>query len=129
MELQRLLINRRKVLYSMMLGATAFIFVLSCIILTSIECALQFQNQGFIGWTPLLTVAASFFVVGLIFALTAKTIFPVRMAQPQPEGQSQTTQILEFLMKSFVGDHGPPKVPDPGYRPAAPPPLKDAVHH
>lgn len=129
MELQKLLINRRKVLYSVVFAATAFFMILGALILGSIEVALQIQNQGSVVWTPLLTVALGFMSFATVAAIGARSVYPIKTAIVQPPtDQSQIVQILEFLMKSFVsGQNSTSAQADSNVQAAPAPPMAREV--
>lgn len=111
-ELQRLLEARKKVLYAIMLGATAFVFVMTAVILSSIEVAQQYEAQGFLMWNAMLTLSAIFLGVGIFSGAMAKVVFP----EPKiPEslkfmegGAQHPIQFLEGLAKQLFTEPGSP---------------------
>lgn len=146
MELQRFLEHRKKVLYTAVLAMTAFIFLIASVILASIEGALQYQVQGSVMWTPLMTVAAAFLGFSAICGIVAKSIYPLSKANVERharENKSEVMQALEYVLKSFVANQQKPDAPAPAHgngaapgataRPAHTPPphagASDFVQH
>lgn len=78
-ELQRLARNRRRVLLSLALGATAFALTLAAVILLAIDLVVQYEDKGYIVWNAIVTLTACLAVAALI------CIWAARRAMPSPK--------------------------------------------
>lgn len=131
MELQRLFEARKKVLWAIILGATAFVFGITAVIMASIEVALQYEAQGFLMWSAMLTLSAIFLTLGIICAASAKGVFPEPRLQSGFNlanlGDNQSAmQMLENLGKQLFTEPGAPfaHVFQTDTRSSEPPPSK-----
>lgn len=68
--------NRRRLIASILLGCTGFIFLMAGTLLGSVNLAMQYDAQEFVLWNTILGLASIFAGVGVLCALTAKWIFP-----------------------------------------------------
>lgn len=88
---------RRKLVASLVLGATAFFLVLASVLLGIIDMALQYEAQGFILWNAILGVATLLLVSAVVCALTARAVFP----KPQFHLGMMGTADAEDLIKNI----------------------------
>jgi hypothetical protein len=75
-EAKTLLQKRRRVIWSVLIGAAGFFLVMSAVLLGVIDLALQYEAQGFVLWNAVLSVAAGFITIGALAFVVAKVVFP-----------------------------------------------------
>ncbi len=75
-ELQNLLVNRRRIFYSILAGAFSVPFFFAAIITAAIEAGLQYDAQGFVMWSALFSVASAFGAVAVASLILARALFP-----------------------------------------------------
>ena len=76
LEVQCMLRHRRRVQFAILLWAAGFIFFMSATMLGLIDLALQYDAQGFVTWTAILSVATLFITLAVLSFALAKVIFP-----------------------------------------------------
>ena len=101
-EFQQLVTNKKRLVYSAIFGLTAFVFVMAGIISGAIEAALQFEVQGFVFWSALMTVSAAFLGCGVMFAVIAKLTLPSFAPPPSPFGELEKHFHVSELIEGII---------------------------
>ena len=82
-DVQHLLANKKRILFTFGLFASGFVLLMSGILVGAIESAQQYDSQGFIVWNAMQVVASGLFVGAIILLFGASFAIPKR-ALPQP---------------------------------------------
>lgn len=96
LELQNYFEHKRRFVWSLIFGATAFVFVLAAILFSAVEVALQLEDQGFLIWNAMLTLSVILVGVALVCAGIGKWLMP-RAADRFGLSSAQQTRIMELL--------------------------------
>lgn len=103
-ELQYLLANKRRIIYSVFFSATGFVFAMTAIVIAVIEGALQYDAQGFVMWSALFSAAIWLAAAAVISWIGSRLVLPVRPAQAESifadiTKQLGVAELLEIWLK------------------------------
>lgn len=107
---------RRRVIASVVLGATSFVLVMASVLLGLIDLALQFEAQGFILWNAMLGVATLLLALGIGAAFASKAVFPKPKLHLGAMGSMDAQELIqsfEQVVAGFMSMNNPPPAPPP----------------
>ena len=108
MEIRTIYDNRGRTLASMALAGAAFGFVMTALVIATMEMVLQYDSQGFVQWSVMLTLASIFVLFAVALAWAAKATFP----KPRPAVTLPIQEIVQLLFQTLA-DHLPSQSPSP----------------
>ena len=114
-ELQRILSNKRRILYGLIFGSTSFVLVMASVLIAVIEAALQYDVHGFVFWSALFSVSVGLSCVAVFFLVACKMTWP-KIAPPVKLAfagfdQLNLAHIVESWLNQLAQDKAEPQSP------------------
>ena len=104
MQIKSIFEHRGRVLVSVLLGSAAFVLFMTSFVLGTAEIVLQYDAQGFVIWSPLLTLSALYLLFCAIAAISSAAVFP----KPEISVAPQFQEIIHKLLQSLANQYPPP---------------------
>lgn len=100
MEIKTIYQKRGRVAVSIALAAGAFAFLMTSLVLGTMEFVLQYEAQGFVLWSVMFTLAVIYFCFAVLTAILSAATFP-KPEYVAPQIQELIHNVLQGMANQF----------------------------
>lgn len=102
MEARALYENRGRALAAVGCGIAAFSFLMTALVVATMDVILQLDTQGFVMWSAFMTAASTFVVFAAVFGIATVAFFP----KPAPTVKIPVHELAQLALQTLA-DHLP----------------------
>lgn len=98
MEARTLYENRKRALAAMGCAIAAFTFIMTALVVATMDIVLQLDGRGFVAWSALSTAACVFIVFAVGFSAAAVGFFP----KPPPAMKLPVQELAQIALQALT---------------------------